>query len=183
VTDEEIMARYAEGDHHSFKEIFARWAPRLHGYFLRMTGASGDADDLLQATFLKVHRGRMSFRPELGLRGWLFTIAARVRRDEARRRSRQPSGADPAQMEELTAPDEGDPAVARERASAVRLALARLPDSQSEVIYLHRFEQMSFAEIAAVLDVSEGAVKLRAFRGYEKLREDLAPLLEEDQAA
>ncbi len=55
MTDEEIMARYAEGDFRSFKEIFARWAPRLHGYFLRVTGASGEADDLLQATFLKVH--------------------------------------------------------------------------------------------------------------------------------
>jgi RNA polymerase sigma-70 factor (ECF subfamily) len=183
VTDEEIMTRYAEGDHHSFEEIFARWAPRLHGYFLRVTGAAGDADDLLQATFLKVHRGRMSFRPEMGLRGWLFTIAARVRRDEARRRFRHPSGADPARAEELAAPDEEDSAVARERASAVRAALARLPDSQREVIYLHRFEQMTFAEIAAVLDTSEGAVKLRAFRGYEKLREELAPLLEEDQAA
>jgi len=183
VTDEEIMARYAEGDPHSFKEIFARWAPRLHGYFLRVTGASGDADDLLQATFLKVHRSRTSFHPEMGLRGWLFTIAARVRKDETRRRSRHPSGADPAQAEELAAPDEGDPAVARERASAVRAALGRLPDSQREVIYLHRFEQMTFAEIATVLGTSEGAVKLRAFRGYEKLREELAPLFEEDQAA
>jgi RNA polymerase sigma-70 factor (ECF subfamily) len=51
------------------------------------------------------------------------------------------------------------------------------------VIYLHRFEEMTFAEIAAVLGTSEGAVKLRAFRGYEKLREELAPLLEKDQAA
>ena len=51
------------------------------------------------------------------------------------------------------------------------------------MIYLHRFEQMTFAEIAAVLGASEGAVKLRAFRGYEKLREDLAPLLGEDLAA
>jgi RNA polymerase sigma factor (sigma-70 family) len=182
VTDEEIMARYAQGDSRSFKEIFARWAPRLHWYFLRVTGSSGDADDLLQATFLKVHRGRRSFRPEIGLRGWLFTIAARVRWDEARRRSHHPSGADPAQAEELAAPDQGDPAVARERASAVRAALARLPDSQREVIYLHRFEQMTFAEIAAVFDTSEGAVKLRAFRGYEKLREELAPLLEEEAA-
>jgi RNA polymerase sigma-70 factor (ECF subfamily) len=183
VTDEEIMARYAEGDSHSFEEIFARWAPRLHGYFLRVTGTSGEADDLLQATFLKVHRGRKSFRPEMGLRGWLFTIAARVRTDEVRRRSRHASGADPVRAHEIAAPEEPDPAVSRERVSAVRAALAGLPDSQREVIYLHRFEQMSFAEIADVLGTSEGAVKLRAFRGYEKLREELAPLLEEDHAA
>ncbi len=54
---------------------------------------------------------------------------------------------------------------------------------RQDVSYLHRFEEMTFAEIAAVLGTSEGAVKLRAFRGYEKLREELAPLLDEDQAA
>src|SRR5260370_12222786 len=177
------MARYAEGDCHSFKEIFASGAPRLHGYFLRVTGASGEADDLLQATFLKVHRGRKSFRPEMGLHGWLFTIAARVRTDEVRRRSRHPSGADPVRAQEIAAPEEPDPAVSQERASAVRAALARLPDSQREAIYLHRFAQMTFAEIAAALGTTEGAVKLRAFRGYEKLREALAPLRKEDQAA
>lgn len=183
MTDEELMTRYAEGDRHSFGEIFARWAPRVHGYFLRVTGASGDADDLLQATFLKVHRARAQFRPEMGLRGWLFTIAARVYRDEARRRLRHPSGRDPLEAEELAAPDPGDPVVAGERAMAVRAALAELPESQREVIYLHRFEHMTFAEIAAVLGASEGAVKLRAFRGYEKLREALAPLFQEDEAA
>ncbi len=119
----------------------------------------------------------------MGLRGWLFTIAARVLTDEVRRRSRHPSGADPERAQEIAAPEEPDPAVSQERASAVRAALARLPDSQREVIYLHRFEQMTFAEIAAVLGTSEGAVKLRAFRGYEKLREELAPLRKEDQAA
>src|SRR5260370_639043 len=89
----------------------------------------------------------------------------------------------PAEAEEIAALEEQDPAVAWERACAVRAALAHLPDPQREVIYLHRFEQMTFSEIAAVLDTSEGAVKLRAFRGYEKLREELAPLLEEDHAA
>lgn len=177
------MARYAGGDVRSFREIFARWAPRLHGYFLRVTGATGDADDLLQATFLKVHRGRGSFQPGMGLRGWLFTIAARVYRDEARRRSRHPAGGDFAQAEELAAPEEADQAVARERADAVRAALSRLPESQREVIYLRQYEQMTYAEIAAVLGTSEGAVRLRAFRVYEKLRQELAPLLEEDQAA
>lgn len=177
------MARYAEGDGRSFALIFARWAPRLHGYFLRLSGERAEADDLLQVTFLKVHRARKSFRPEMGLRGWLFTIAARVRTDESRRRSRRRNEADGEDPDEIAAPEETDNAVARERASAVRAALAQLPDAQREVIHLHRYEQMTFAEIAAVLGVTEGAVKLRAFRGYETLREQLRPLIEEDRAA
>ncbi|HEY2029862.1 MAG TPA: sigma-70 family RNA polymerase sigma factor [Myxococcales bacterium] len=177
------MARYVEGDRRSFAQLFARWAPRLHGYFLRAGGSRGEADDLLQATFLRVHRARESFRGELGLRGWLFTIAARVRKDEVNRRLRNPSGADPAAAEEIAAPAEEDPAVANERAQAVRAALARLPEAQREVIYLHRYEHMRFGEIAAVLGISEGAVKLRAFRGYERLRIDLAAFFAEDQAA
>jgi RNA polymerase sigma-70 factor (ECF subfamily) len=182
-TDEELMARYADGDRRSFEQIFARWAPRLHGFLFRVSGVSADADDLLQATFLKVHRARKSFRPEMRLRPWLFSIAARVRIDEARRRVRHPSGADLEQAEQIAAPGEEDPTVRSERSVAVLAALAQLRDSQREVIHLHRFEQMSFAEIAALLGTSEGAVKLRAFRGYEKLREVLAPWLAGDQAA
>ena len=54
---------------------------------------------------------------------------------------------------------------------AVRAALAQLPDAQREAILLHRFEGLSFAEIAEHVGLTESAVKVRAHRGYERLRE------------
>jgi len=59
----------------------------------------------------------------------------------------------------------------------VRAALSRLPETQRTVIHLHRYEGMTFSEIARVLGTTPGAVKLRAFRGYETLRVQLKGLL------
>ena len=75
------------------------------------------------------------------------------------------------------------PLEARQRATAVQAAIERLPESQRAVLYLHRYEEMTFAEIAQVLGTTEGAVKLRAFRAYEKLRVELVELLDEERAA
>jgi RNA polymerase sigma-70 factor, ECF subfamily len=185
LTDEELMAAYASGDRRSFAALFRRWAPRMHGFFLRVLGEPAAADDLLQITFLNVHRARRTFRPFLPLRGWLFSIAAHALQDELRRRKRLPLAPEEQQeaVADTVAAEEPVSLDSRERAWAVRAALERLPESQRAVLYLHRFEQMSFAEVARVLGTSEGAVKLRAFRAYERLRRELLPLLQEDDAA
>jgi RNA polymerase sigma-70 factor (ECF subfamily) len=181
--DRELMLEYAAGDLHAFDALFERWAPRLHAFFHRSFGCAADADDLLQRTFMRVHPARRSYDAERPLRPWLFTIAARLRQDELRRRRRLAS----ADEELLAASDEEwrDPAIEMEaqRVSLVQAALQRLPESQRTVIHLHRYERMTFAEIAAALGTTEGAVKLRAFRAYQRLRVLLAPLVSKDDVA
>ncbi len=173
------MAAYVAGDARAFEQLFARLAPRVHGFFLRSFRDSSVADDLLQVTFMKVHRARERYRQELRVSPWIFTVAARVRLDELRRRQRLPEDAD---EEALARADEAasvaaDPLPASDMQDAVRAALERLPESQRTVIHLHRYEGMTFAEIAQVLGTTPGAVKLRAFRGYEKLRQELDGIL------
>ncbi len=76
-----------------------------------------------------------------------------------------------------------DPAtavLARERSERVRAALESLSGPQRVVVHLHRFEELSFAEVGEVLGISEGAAKLRAFRAYAELRRLLADLVTED---
>jgi len=173
LTDEELMAAYAGGDRCSFALLFERWAPRIHGFFLRALGEPQAADDLLQVTFLNVHRARRTFRPLSSLRSWLFSIAAHALHDELRRRNRLPLAPEEQQeavAEVVAAEDEQVSLDSRQRAREVRAALNNLPESQRAVLHLHRFEHMSFAEIAQVLGTTEGAVKLRAFRAYETLR-------------
>jgi RNA polymerase sigma-70 factor (ECF subfamily) len=91
VSDEALMQRYLAGDVGAFEALFARLAPRVHGFFLRSFRESAVADDLLQATFLKLHRARTAYRRGDPLRPWVFTIAANVRLDELRRRYRVPA--------------------------------------------------------------------------------------------
>jgi RNA polymerase sigma factor (sigma-70 family) len=182
-TEEVLMLRYQEGDRQAFDDLFARLAPLVHGFFVRTFADATVADDLLQTTFLNLHRARGRYRPEQKLRPWLFAIAANVRMDELRRRHRVPLAGDAEEVDralervslEQAAPE---PLEEAERAARVRTALAGLPDSQRQVIEMNRYDGLSFGEIAQALGISEGACKLRAFRGYEVLREKLAPLSE-----
>ena len=185
-TDEELMSRWVLGEVQAFEQLFARLAPRVHGFFLRSLRDPSVADDLLQVTFMKVHRAREQYRPGLLLKPWLFAIAARVRLDELRRRKRMPEDAD---EEVLARADEAEAAAGVDEAGAadargelqerVRGALERLPENQRAVIHLHRYEGLTFPEIAQILGTTPGAVKLRAFRGYERLRVELRDLLGE----
>jgi RNA polymerase sigma-70 factor (ECF subfamily) len=174
------MAAYVAGDGRAFEQLFGRLAPRLHRFFQRSFRAEGTADDLLQTTFLKLHRARDTYKPEMRVAPWAFAIAARVRLDEFRRRKRLAEDGDEEALaradEARAAETRDDPGIDGDTADAVRRAVDALPESQRVVIHLSRFEGMTFAEVARVLGTTEGAVKLRAFRAYGALRQALAPL-------
>jgi RNA polymerase sigma factor (sigma-70 family) len=186
ISDESLMDAYVDGDATAFEALFARLAPRVHRFFMSSFRDRAVADDLLQTTFLKLHAARDDYQADSPLRPWLFTIAARVRFDELRRRHRAAARAN---EEELAAAEDAGSStpeqelVDADRAAQVRSALERLPLSQRTVVHLHRFEGLSFPEIAQVLGTTEGAVKLRAFRAYELLRTTLRHLLDEEAAA
>jgi RNA polymerase sigma-70 factor (ECF subfamily) len=185
-TDETLMAAYVAGDRRAFEQLFARLAPRLHRFFLRTFRAEATADDLLQTTFLKLHRARDTYKRDMPVAPWAFTIAARVRLDELRKRKRLAEDGD---EEALARADEAQAAEARDEggidggtADAVRRAVDALPESQRVVIHLNRFEGMTFGEIARVLGTTEGAIKLRAFRAYGTLRQALAAVAPREEA-
>ncbi len=178
------MVRYRNGERAAFERLFANLAPRVHGFFLRSFGDVSTADDLLQQTFLKLHRARDDYRPGERVKPWLLAIAANVRMDELRRRFRLAEDAGDEQVDRaLSANGESQPATAElfegaELSAKVRAALRRLPESQRVVIELNRLEGLSLGEVGKVLGISEGAAKLRAFRGYEALRHELRELWE-----
>jgi RNA polymerase sigma-70 factor (ECF subfamily) len=177
-SDDALMAAYAAGDRRAFDDLFSRLAPRLLHFFIRRFRDRSLADDLVQNTFVKVHRARHEYREDLPVRPWLLTIAARVGIDEVRKKKNDAfDDFDANEAAQVAANPIESPAEdaldRRNRAARVHAALDRLPDEQREVIHLHRFEGLSFREIGEALNISEGAAKLRAFRGYEKLRAQL----------
>ena len=120
----------------------------------------------------------MDYRQERPVRPWLFTIAARVRIDELRKRRPIESTA----LDEESAAIVPSTVVTPEQhlddqalAQEVQSALETLTEDQRLIVHLHRFEGMTFGEIGEILGISEGAAKLRAFRGYERLRKQLRP--------
>src|SRR5690348_8349822 len=133
-SDEELMAAYVAGDHAAFSELFRRYAPILLRLMQHRIGRRQEAEDLVQQTFLQLHRSRHDFRAGARLRPWLFTIALNLRfqhfRESGRRRempldvatveSADDGGADPLQ-------DWAD--TSRE----VQMALTKLPSDQRDV--------------------------------------------------
>ncbi|MGF1464589.1 MAG: RNA polymerase sigma factor [Sandaracinaceae bacterium] len=168
-TDEQLMAAYLEGDAGAHRALFERLSPTLLAVARRHLRDAAEAEDVVQRTFLQVHRARFDFRPGAKLRPWVFTIAMNLVRDIHRKRKRH---------RETPLPAEGrrEPAVEplgferKEEAALVRRALASLPRDQREAIQLHWIEERPFSEVASIVGASVSAVKVRAHRGYKKMR-------------
>ena len=168
------MSAHVGGDRAAFAQLFERYSSRLRQLFVRAGLRGDDANDLVQQSFLHLHRARADFRPGSALRPWLYTIALNLRRQHLRRLGRKPEHAlDEAEVGAGGRDHEpGDLLHGRH----VRAALAALPDSQREVIMLHWFEGLTFREVAEVVGATPTAVKVRAHRGYAKLRSHLEAL-------
>ncbi|MDP3273678.1 MAG: RNA polymerase sigma factor [Deltaproteobacteria bacterium] len=185
-SDESLMARYAGGDAAAFDTLFRRYAARIRAFFSRSFNNSAICDDLLQTTFLKLHHGRENFDSAQPFRPWIYTLATRVSIDELRRqyRSRAQGETSLDTLTPLEEPRDSASAETFELRRRVRRALESLPEAQRTVVLLHRFEGMTFSEIAGILttvegrDVHEGAVRVRAFRAYATLRSELIEVIE-----
>jgi len=166
------MERYAAGDDAAFAAVYDALADRLHAYLRRHVRDLHGCDDLLQETFLRMHKARGTFLTGAAVLPWAFAIARRLVVDRARRDRRAPTDVDdddPVAL--LPAGDRPEHVVeAREAARRLARALARLPESQRTAFELLKQDGLTLAEAAAVLGVSVTAVKLRAHRAYESIR-------------
>ena len=177
----QLMAQYCDGDAAAFRALYAQVAPRLHGYLLRMARDRPLADDLLQLTFLKVHRARAAYIRGADPLPWLYAIAHRTFLDEARRRKRAVVGVAteenlpevPAGLTGETDAQRDEPRGDPELAKAALAALASLPPQQREAVVLTKLDGKSVAEAAEIAGTTPGAMKVRAHRGYVALRKAL----------
>ena len=175
------MERYARGEDAAFGEVYDKLAPRLFGYLVKHTRDHARAEDVVQQTMLRIHRARGRFLPGAEVMPWAFAIARRLLIDTHRRGgARHEVLAKDDDQEEaqdlLVALDAGadEIAIAKETAAMLEKELARLPENQRVAFELIKQEGLSVAEAAQVLGTTVAAVKLRAHRAYEALREVLA---------
>jgi len=169
------MQRYQEGDATAFRELYSLIAPRLLGYLIKMARSRALAEDLLQQTFLKVHRARAAYIRGADPLPWIYSIAHRTFIDDARRHSRaivstQDRMPDVAAGLDGQSPERRDDGVDPDLARAALDALATLPAQQREAVVLTKLDGKSVAEAAEIAGTSAGAMKVRAHRGYETLR-------------
>jgi len=175
-TDEALMLAYAGGDGAAFDELFRRYGTRLFNFLLRASGDRAMAEDLFQATFLRLHQARKNYVAGT-FKSFLFTIAANLLRDErSRAEHKRRVIMDEEAIEEVPAGNriaDSDPESlieAQETTRVVEAAIARLPQGLREVLLLSRYQGLSGREIASALGISKAAVKVRLFRALTQLR-------------
>jgi len=163
--DVQRMLAFSEGDDSAFDGLFDRWAGPLLRYLERMVGDSATAEDLVQETFMRVHRARERYEARARFSTWLYRIATNLALNEIkkpRRRHFHEGGEEGDLHSNASAPD--DEAHARRVSIELEAALGRLPERQRAALWLSAAEGHSYAEVAEILETSEKSVKALVHR-------------------
>jgi len=190
-TDKSLLDAHIKGDTTAFAELVRRYGDSLLGYLTRMTGSREQAEDLFQETFKRVHEKADTFRGSR-IKSWLFAIATNVAIDGSRRRSRlqvvslnQKLDCADGSCEELGAvtvarnsPEPSQEVVRVEQKEQVRQTLETLPARQRATLVLAYYQQLSYAEVAKVMDCSVGTVKTQMYRALRTLAQRLPDMAE-----
>ncbi|MEI6193323.1 MAG: sigma-70 family RNA polymerase sigma factor [Verrucomicrobiota bacterium] len=186
--DAALMLRVKRGDRAAFVALVEKYKQPLHNFIHRTLRDEAEAEDLAQNVFLQVYKSRDRYKRTAKFSTWLFTIARNLCLNEIRRRSRHPAEA----LEETHSENEDQPqrqyedrkvllatdnVLHSELAGKIEEALAELPENQRTAILLCRQDELSYEEIAEVLDCSLSATKSLIHRGRETLKEKLKPYL------
>jgi RNA polymerase sigma-70 factor, ECF subfamily len=171
----------------SFEQIHADFRPKVQRYLARLVGEA-EAEDVTQEVFLKISRALPSFRGESQLSTWIYRIARNAALDRLRAPSFKRAANDGRMDEpglgewasedpEARAVDEGpsleELACRKERYDCYRGLIRELPVHYRTIVELSELEDMAAGEIADLLGLSAGAVKIRLHRGRVKLLEEL----------
>ncbi len=175
-TDEDLALGIKQGDGDSLRLLVERHHSPLLGFLYRMTG--GDralAEDMVQEAFLRVLRTIGQYQHPRPFKPWLYAIATNLIRDHYRRsETRHTVAASEQALRQIEAPGAVEDGLQEEdEAREIAAALLALPDLQREVVVLRYYQELSLAEIAALLDIPVGTVKSRLSIGLHRLREVL----------
>jgi len=189
--DVQLMLRVQRDEPGALAELVAQYWSRVFGRFLRHLGDRQEAEDLAQDVFLRIFRNRHRYQPKASFATWLFHIARNVARNAIRGRRRRPA----VSLSQLLSPSQPEPIEERlpknrheapeaplerdEVARAVRNAMGQLAGRQRAALEL-QFQDHSYSEIAAELDMTPKAAKSLLYRARLQLREVLNSFMAAD---
>jgi RNA polymerase sigma-70 factor (ECF subfamily) len=187
--DAVLMLRVKRGDRAAFAELVGKYRQPLFNFIFRTLRDEAETEDVAQNVFLQVYKSRARYRRTAKFSTWLFTIARNLCLNEIRRRSRHPAES----LEETHAEHDDQPqrqyedkkiflptenVLHGELARKIEEALEDLPENQRSAILLCRQDELSYEDIAEILDCSLSATKSLIHRGRETLKEKLKPYLQ-----
>ena len=177
--DLELVERILGGEGSAFEALYRQHATRLYNLASRMTGAKGEADDLLQDIFLLAYRKIGSFRGESSLGTWLYRLAMNHCLDVLRNRQTR-MGQQTDSLDEPEAAPVASPVPILSAVSRIDLerAIAALPPACRSAFLLHDVEGFGHQEVGTMLGVSEGTSKSQVHKARMRIRTYLAKTVE-----
>jgi RNA polymerase sigma-70 factor, ECF subfamily len=184
ISDADVMLRVKAGDDAAFNYLVAKFRRPLVGFMYRLSHNQAVAEELAQEVFLRVYRSRETYNAEAKFSTWLYRIATNLAVNHARdtRQERPESSISIDETDEESGlsidvadatPNVEQNILRRERLAAIRRHVDALPERQRLAVVMHKYQEMDYRQIAAVLKLSESATKSLLFRAYETLRERL----------
>jgi len=170
VSDERLMLEFSKGSSDAFTELFSRYKQPIYGFFRRRVAESAQAEELTQETFVALLRAAARYEPRALFRTYLYAIGFKILRAHRRKTAFRAAFFG----DRLSVPDPSK-RDATESSLWVRRAVEKLEPMDREILLLREFEQLSYAEIADLLQLPLNTVRSRLFRARTALRNLLEP--------
>jgi len=180
-----LLEQVRDGHEAAFAELVKAHSPRTIGLAWRMVGNRADAEDIAQEAFLRLYRGVFSLREESRVATWLYRTVSNLAIDHLRRQKlrrklfffrRNDDEPDPLELVEDPSASPGELCLAGETGRLLAGALKKLSPRQRAIFTLRHSEEMSLKEIAELLKLEEGTVKVHLHRAVKALRKELEDL-------
>ena len=180
-SDQELIAAVLEGSEAAFASLVDRYKDRVFRLLGRYCRDQVECEDLAQEVFLKVFRKLHTFQQESAFFTWLYRITVNAANDHVSRSSYRrlrlvddEHVLDPGSRDDSASP--AAPLMANELAAVTRKIVEALPEKFRTILVLREFEDLSYNEIAAVLQIQLGTVESRLFRARQRFKEQLERL-------
>ena len=160
------MRRVREGDLGSLALLFERHHRSLFNYFVHLNGNRDLSEDLVQDVFFRMLKYRQTYQPDKSFTAWMYQIARNAQTDTSRKRRFEVELGD-ADYPSIHPIDER--LTRDQQVALLRRAMGRLPVEKRELLILSRYQNLKYEDIASILGVDVGTVKVRVYRAVRAL--------------
>tara|TARA_B100001250_G_scaffold346330_1_gene316138 strand:- start:299 stop:913 length:615 start_codon:yes stop_codon:yes gene_type:complete len=168
-----LMARIASGEQSAMEELIGLWKMPLFRFFLRSLNHHEDAEDLTQRVFIRIYRSSERYQAKAKFSTWVFTIARNLLIDEIKKRNRRPQMVFDEHIEKV---GDGEDRHSEELTEILIRHLDSLPENHRTALLLRVQRELSYREIAEVMQTTEASVKTWIHRARLELRQSLSNL-------
>ncbi len=183
LSDEMLVAHFQGGRQDAFDILMSRYKQKIYAYLLRSVKNYEDAEELTIEVFIKIYRALGTWEPRAKFTTWIYRIAHNLSIDHYRAKSRRTTAYlddensaidEPASMDRRSNPENG--VLEKDRHRIIGDAMEQLSPNQRSVFIMSRYDCLQIKEIAEILGMAEGTVKIHLHRAVKKLKNILQPM-------